>query len=397
MCGGPHPYEQCPIAASCSADVNNTPLEQAHAIDNFPRPSNNPYSMSYTLAWRNHPNMSWKNNQGAQPPYPLNQPQYPPHQPTYGLNPQPYYDPRQAVPQHPPLHPQVNPLEAQSDTLNQFMTEIRSSIRSLETQIGQLANLMSNRAQGNLPSSTEVNPKEQCQEFTLRSGTKYDMPTIQEEVEKTQDQKVASPEQENVTEDLQKKGKDKPITVEHTPKIPYPQRFRKVNLKKKFSKFLKVFKKLHINILFVEALEQIPSYEKFMKDILSKKRRMEDYELVALTEECSAILQRKLPQKLGLGEARPTTVTLQLEDKSVKHPRGIIEDVLVKVEKFIFPADFIVLDMKEDEDVPIILGRPFLATGKTLIDVQKGESELRVHGEKVAFNVFKDFTYSKVI
>ncbi|XP_062118325.1 uncharacterized protein LOC133831938 [Humulus lupulus] len=149
-----------------------------------------------------------------------------------------------------------------------------------------------------------------------------------------------------------------------------------------------------------------------MKEILSKKRKMEDYEMVVLTEECSAILQRKLPQKLrdpgsftipctiwkfecnlgesinlmplsvfrrlGLGEASPTTVTLQLADRSVKHPKGIIEDVLVKVEKFIFPADFIVLDMEEDENVPIILGRPFLATRHALIDVQKCELKLQV-------------------
>ncbi|XP_062103653.1 uncharacterized protein LOC133814747 [Humulus lupulus] len=141
---------------------------------------------------------------------------------------------------------------------------------------------------------------------------------------------------------------------------------------------------------------------------LSKKRRMEEYETVALIEVCSTILQRKLPSKLrdpgsctipctignfeckhalcdlgasinlmslsifprlGLGEASPTTVTLQLADCSVKHLRGIIEDVLVKVEKINFLIDFIVLDMEEDENVPIILGRPFLATGQALIDV----------------------------
>ena len=147
-----------------------------------------------------------------------------------------------------------------------------------------------------------------------------------------------------------------------------------------------------------------------------------------LTKECSAILQRKLSQKLkdpgsftipctignaiferalcdlgasinlmplsifkrlGLGEARPTTVTLQLADRSLKHPRGIIEDVLVKVDKFIFPADFIVLDMEEDKEIPIILGRPFLATGRAMIDVQRGELKLRVQEEEVKFNVFK--------
>ena len=66
-------------------------------------------------------------------------------------------------------------------------------------------------------------------------------------------------------------------------------------------------------------------------------------------------------RRSGLGEARPTTVTLQLADRSLKHPRGVIEDVIVNVDKFIFPADFILLDMEEDKDRPIILGRPFLA------------------------------------
>ena len=77
-------------------------------------------------------------------------------------------------------------------------------------------------------------------------------------------------------------------------------------------------------------------------------------------------------RKLGLREVNPTTITLQLADTSLTHPRGIIEDVLVKVDKFIFQADFIVLDMEEDKEVPIILGRPFLAISQALIDVQKG-------------------------
>ena len=93
-------------------------------------------------------------------------------------------------------------------------------------------------------------------------------------------------------------------------------------------------------------------------------------------------------RKLKLEEARPTTVSLQMADRSLAHPRGIIEDVLVKVDKFIFPTDFIILDMEEDENIPIILGRPFLATGRALIDVQKGELKLRVQKEDVTFNVF---------
>ena len=74
---------------------------------------------------------------------------------------------------------------------------------------------------------------------------------------------------------------------------------------------------------------------------------------------------------------------------SLKHPRGVIEDVLVKVDKFIFPADFIVLDMEEDKEIPIILGIPFLATGRVMIDVQRGELKLRVQEDEVKFNVFE--------
>ena len=82
-------------------------------------------------------------------------------------------------------------------------------------------------------------------------------------------------------------------------------------------------------------------------------------------------------KKLGLGEAKPTIVSSKLADRSIKYSKGIIKDVPVKVDKFIFPADFIILDKEEDQDIPIILGRPFLATGRTLIDVLKGELTMR--------------------
>lgn len=74
-------------------------------------------------------------------------------------------------------------------------------------------------------------------------------------------------------------------------------------------------------------------------------------------------------RKLKIGEARPTTVALQLVDRSITHIKWKIEDVLVQVDKFIFPADFIILDYEVDRDIPFILGRPFLATKRALIDV----------------------------
>ncbi|KAL2505755.1 Aspartic peptidase domain containing protein [Abeliophyllum distichum] len=98
-------------------------------------------------------------------------------------------------------------------------------------------------------------------------------------------------------------------------------------------------------------------------------------------------------RKLGLGKAKATMVTLQLANRSIKHPRGVVEDLLVKVDTFIFPADFIILDMEEDKDVPLLLGRPFLATDKALIDVQKGQLILRLSEEHVTFDVFKAIKY----
>ncbi|XP_073051271.1 uncharacterized protein [Primulina eburnea] len=81
-------------------------------------------------------------------------------------------------------------------------------------------------------------------------------------------------------------------------------------------------------------------------------------------------------------------MSLQLDDRSVKHPRGVKEDVLVKVGNFTFPTDFVVLDMEEDREMPLILGRPFLATGKAVIEVQEGKLILRVRKEDITFNVF---------
>ncbi|KAJ8750566.1 hypothetical protein K2173_015727 [Erythroxylum novogranatense] len=129
----------------------------------------------------------------------------------------------------------------------------------------------------------------------------------------------------------------------------------------------------------------MPSYAKFMKDVLSKKRRLGDHETVALTEECSAILQKKLPPKLK----DPGSFTIPCVIGTQIFGKALCDlDVLVKVDKFIFSADFIVCDIEEDVEVPIILGRPFLATGRVLIDVEKGELTMRVNGEEVTFSIF---------
>ena len=92
-------------------------------------------------------------------------------------------------------------------------------------------------------------------------------------------------------------------------------------------------------------------------------------------------------KKLGLGDPRPTTMRLIMADRTVKKPIGILHDVLVKVESFIFSADFVILDCEVDFEVPIILGRPFLATGRALVDMEKGQMKFWFNNEEATFNI----------
>ncbi|XP_015970349.1 uncharacterized protein LOC107493827 [Arachis duranensis] len=211
--------------------------------------------------------------------------------------------------------------------------------------------------------------------------------------------------------------------------MPFPHKLRQEKKDKQFTRFVEYLRTLEIKILFAEALEQIPSYAKFLKDILSHKKNWRETETVLLTEECSAIIQNSLPEKLKdlgsfmipctLGDActrtglcdlgasinlipaslikklfltdkvKPTRIRLQLADGSIKIPSGIIEDMIVRVGPFAFPIDFVVLDMEGHMSASLILGRPFLVTGQTLIDVEKGKVTLSVNEKKFVLNVVK--------
>ncbi|XP_062086102.1 uncharacterized protein LOC133792200 [Humulus lupulus] len=122
----------------------------------------------------------------------------------------------------------------------------------------------------------------------------------------------------------------------------------------------------------------MPNYVKFLKDILTNNRMLGELEPVDLTEGCSAILKDKIPPKLK----DPASFIIPISIG------GKIEDVLVQVYKFIFLTEFIILDYEEDREVPVILGRPFLATGRTLIDVEKGDLTIRAQEEQLTFKVF---------
>ncbi|KAL1537390.1 hypothetical protein AAHA92_29909 [Salvia divinorum] len=303
--------------------------------------------------------------------------------------------------------------------LEKVETEVQSlstHMKSIDNQISQIAQVVSNQhTPGQFSGQSKVNPKD-CKAIHLRSGTSYESPPMPETV--VEQEKKAGTEPERKEEPERLSTSPEPMEV----KILFPQVVRKKKLDEKFSKFLDIFKKVHLNIPLIETLQYMPGYLKFLKKVVSKKKRLVDYETVNLTENCSAIIQQKMPEKLKdpgsfniscvigndrqtkalcdlgasinlmplsffrklkFGILKPTTITLQMADKSVKYPNGVLENVLVRVNDFIFPVDFVVLDMKEDSNVPLILGRPFLATGKALIDVTKGELTLR-HGNKTA-------------
>ncbi|GKB16325.1 DNA-directed DNA polymerase [Tanacetum coccineum] len=185
---------------------------------------------------------------------------------------------------------------------------------------------------------------------------------------------------------------------------------------------------LHINLPFIEALAQMSKYATFLKGLLTNKSRLEEASKIIMNERCSAILLNKLPskekdpgsftipcgigqlhidnaladlgasirlmpytmyKKLGLGEPKATRMSLELADRSIQYPRGIIENILIKVDKFVLLIDFVILDMPEDSRVPIILGRPFLATAQAMIDVFNKKITLRVGDDEVIFDVDK--------
>ncbi|XP_019433710.1 PREDICTED: uncharacterized protein LOC109340463 [Lupinus angustifolius] len=197
---------------------------------------------------------------------------------------------------------------------------------------------------------------------------------------------------------------------------------------------MEIFKTLQIDIPFVEALEQMPIYSKFMKELLSKKRSYQEKKVVSLNATSSAILQTNIPHKskdlgsvtipvtignVSVGKAlvdlgasvslmplsmmkriggiqlNTTRMSLQLEDRSIKYLETVTEDVLVKVDKFLIPVDFVVIDITEDTEIPLILGRPFMTTTKMGIYMENGKLLVRVADDEIKFDIFHAMHHPK--
>ncbi|CAN6566412.1 unnamed protein product [Malus baccata var. baccata] len=301
-----------------------------------------------------------------------------------------------------------------------------------------MAKQVSERAPGTFPSQTVPNPRgrEECNAIrTLRSGKSYNnrhenCAGNSRAAEQPQTKSAISAD----SGQSQDRSKDTTKTAErvYEPPMSYPERLKPVHMSSK-NLIKKTLAKVQINLPLIDAIKNIPSYAKFLKDVCTKKKKLVDSEKVILTEQCSAVLLHKLPPKkkdpgsftisctigncdfssalidlgvsvnlmpysvfkrLGEGELKPTSSIIQLADRSITYPRGVIEDVIVKVDNLYLPADFMVLDIDEDLTTPIILGRLFLATARTLIDVEAETLTFWVEDQTVVFKLFEASIHS---
>ncbi|XP_070057107.1 uncharacterized protein [Nicotiana tomentosiformis] len=272
------------------------------------------------------------------------------------------------------------------DAHGSAINELWTGLRNLERQVGQIATILSERIPGTLPADTERNPKEMVNAVTLRSKQVLKGPALV--------QKEVVPEKEveehlKNEDDKKKKGKkgdekkkkeetsrrEESNESEHMPALPFPQKLYREKLNKQFERFLELLRQVNVSLPFIEVLSQMPAYAKFLKEILTKKRKIEETSVVKLTLENE------------IGEIRSAPISLQLADQTTIIPEGIVEDVLVREDKFVFLVDFIVLKMEENKEIPLILGRPFLATGRAILDLHDRKLMLRVGEETVTFEM----------
>nr|GEV12216.1 reverse transcriptase domain-containing protein [Tanacetum cinerariifolium] len=291
---------------------------------------------------------------------------------------------------------------------------------------------------GTFPSNIVPNLKGEMKVVTTRSGLAYEGPSIPtnspiEKVVEQDTEEIADKEQSNCQESIahiQHLVVSISILEPNVPKtqpkpnIPYPSRLNDQKLREKatnqMEKFFQIFHDLHFDISFADALLLMTKFASTIKSLLTNKDKLFELAKVPLNENCSAMLLKKLLKKLrdpgkffipcdflgidvchaladlgasinlmplsiwkklSLPKLTPTRMTLELADRSITCPKGVAEDVFVKVEKFHIPTDFVVVDFEADPRVPLILGRSFFRTGRALIDVYGEEITLKVNDE----------------
>ncbi|RDX85215.1 hypothetical protein CR513_33632, partial [Mucuna pruriens] len=287
----------------------------------------------------------------------------------------------------------------------QFQQNMTATIQDLKMQIGQLANTVSelqSAGSSSLPSQSIPNPRGNANAVTLRSG-----------------KELSQPVQHQVPQPAEADSQSHPET---TVPLPFPSRTVSARKSDSDDELLKMFRKVEINIPLLDAIKQIPKYAKFLKELcVHKRRKMKGNRelggvVSALTKNNpTAGISHVLPKKcqdpgifsvpytignctfadamldlgvsinvmpastyrsLNFGDLEPTRMTIQLANRSIVQPLGVLEEVLVQVNELIFPADFYVLDMEDKtsgKGSTLILGRPFLMTARTKIDADYDE------------------------
>ena len=329
-------------------------------------------------------------------------------------------------------------IDTVENTLNKRIDGLESNLNqkidNLQYSITKINKLLEVQERGRFPSQTLPNPKgihevgssnnlgmdEVKAIITLRSGKEVDQP-------------MPKPVQES------KKGEElqsehillKEDSMKYSIPPPFPQALRGKKKASQQAGILEVLRQVKVNIPLLDIIKQVPAYAKFLKDLCTIKKGLGIEKKSFLTKQVSAIIQSKNPVKykdpgsptisvniggncidkslldlgasvnllpysvykqLGLGELKPTNITLSLADRSVKIPKGIVEDVLVKIDKLYYPVDFVVLDTEpianEPNHVPIILRRPFLATANAIINCRNGVMQLTFGNMTLELNIF---------
>ncbi|GKC03550.1 reverse transcriptase domain-containing protein [Tanacetum coccineum] len=323
-------------------------------------------------------------------------------------------------------------VQNQNQGLQNQMANVTSLLTSLCTKFDDLGSTNQPSSSSSLPSNTIPNPRNEAKAITTRSGVSYDgppipPPVVEKESEVTKDTELPSTEDIQPPPFVQEQPKDKEPIEEPSfvankakPNLPYPSRLNKQKIREKddilASKFMEIFRNLHFELSFADALIHMPKFAPMFKKMLNNKDKLIELTKTPLNENCSAVVLKKLPEKLGdpgrflipcdfsefdsylaladlgasinlmplsiwkklqLSGLTETKMVLELADRTISKPTGVAENVFVKVGKFYFPADFVVLDFIADPRVPLILGRPFLRTAHALIDVYEGEITLR--------------------
>ncbi|XP_006574165.1 uncharacterized protein [Glycine max] len=315
-----------------------------------------------------------------------------------------------------------------------------SAIKNLEIQVGQLAKQLVDKPSRSFGANTENNPKEECKAVMTRgrraiiSEDEGRLVAENQELVVEEEKEEEKEEEEDKEDEKKRKSeraheKKKKAAPSEGKKVPYPLVPSKKDKERHLARFLDIFKKLEITMPFGEALQQMPFYSKFLKDMLMRKIKYIHSDTIVVEGNCSVVIQRILPPKhkdlrsvtipcsigavsvgkalidlgasinlmslsmcrrIGELEVIPTRITLQLADRSITRPYGVIEDVLVRFKHFTFPADFVVMDIEEDAEIPLILGRPFLLTASCVVDMGKGKLEMGIEDQKISFDLFDE-------